>query len=272
MTFSVIIPTHNRRASLAKSLEILLMQEFDDFEIIIVDDGSTDDTGEFLKTIASTKVRCISQENSGVTTARNEGAFISRGAYLIFLDDDDEVSSRWLVDFSDLLSKQPKPDILYCGICIKDIGANLVRYYRPDSELWRFVLSGCWAVRREVFHQVGGYDTRLKFGENTELFMRFGQIPHIISFTIEINFTYNISGTGGGRNPQNIIASNLLILNKHKTFFKRQKSLAGIYNRIAGVNSLKLGKKAAARSFFLKAIRCNPFDLKTSLRFLMTFI
>jgi glycosyltransferase involved in cell wall biosynthesis len=87
---TVIIPTYNHGQFISQTLESVFFQKFRDFELIVVNDGSPDDTEETLRPhIESGKIRYIRQENQGVAAARNRGAAEARGAYLAFLDDDD---------------------------------------------------------------------------------------------------------------------------------------------------------------------------------------
>lgn len=95
---SVIVPVYNGGAYIAKSIKSLLMQSYDNTEIIIVNDGSTDNTREMLEKISSeySSVTVINQENKGVSEARNSGIAESSGEFIMFMDSDDEVSRDWV--------------------------------------------------------------------------------------------------------------------------------------------------------------------------------
>ncbi len=86
---SVIIPTYNRARFLLKAIDSVFAQKYEDFEVIVVDDGSTDDTKEILKTYLK-KISYIYQKNSGVSSARNAGIRVAKGEWVAFLDSDDE--------------------------------------------------------------------------------------------------------------------------------------------------------------------------------------
>lgn len=88
--FSVIIPTYNRGRVIERAVQSVMSQTFNDFEIIIVDDGSVDDTRRILSSITDERLRCIFQENGGAPNARNRGIDEARGRYAAFLDSDDE--------------------------------------------------------------------------------------------------------------------------------------------------------------------------------------
>lgn len=132
--FSVIIPTHNRRETLGRALKSVMEQTFNDYEIIVVDDASTDDTKKYLENF---NVKLISfNENKGVSIARNEGAKVSSGEYLAFLDSDDAWEPRKLEEQYNLL---------------KMTGAKLVH----SNELW--VHQGT-ILNQQKKHEKGGGD------------------------------------------------------------------------------------------------------------------
>lgn len=107
--FSVVIPTYNRAAVIANAINSVLNQSFQDFELIIVDDGSTDDTESIVSRFCNDKISYFKKINSGGSAARNFGIRIARGRYIAFLDSDDwfnenhlENAYNYLIQFSDL--------------------------------------------------------------------------------------------------------------------------------------------------------------------------
>jgi len=105
--FSCIVPVYNRAHTIQRAVESILRQTYQDFEIIIVDDGSTDKLQSALKTYESnSKIKIIKQNNHGVSHARNRGEEISRGRYLAFLDSDDEWLPHKLETQKELLDKK----------------------------------------------------------------------------------------------------------------------------------------------------------------------
>ena len=98
MYFSIVIPTYNRRAEIERCLDSISRQSLQDYEVIVVDDGSTDDTAEYLISLLG-HTTCICQKNSGPSRARNAGLAIAKGRYVIFLDSDDELLPHCLADF-----------------------------------------------------------------------------------------------------------------------------------------------------------------------------
>ena len=99
--FSVIIPAYNAEKFIVRSIKSVLDQNYTDFELIIVDDGSTDGTKGQIEQFSDNRIRYVYQENGGVSAARNKGILESKGEYICFLDSDDE----WKPDHLSLLCK-----------------------------------------------------------------------------------------------------------------------------------------------------------------------
>ena len=99
--FSIIIPTYNRSEHLSKVMRQLLSTQKGDYEIIIVDDGQ-DNTREMLESIGDDRIVYFHRDRKlGVSSARNFGVIKAKGEYIIFFDDDDEVSDSWISDFTE---------------------------------------------------------------------------------------------------------------------------------------------------------------------------
>src|SRR5262245_48697814 len=111
MLFSVVIPVHNRRHLLPRALESVWAQTFTDFEVIVVNDGSTDGTGEWLASHGE-RVLAITQPNRGPGAARNLGTREARGEYVAFLDSDDVWPSGTLETFAGLIRRYNSPAIV----------------------------------------------------------------------------------------------------------------------------------------------------------------
>lgn len=112
MKFSVIIPAYNVKDYIRKCIESVLMQSFSDFEIIVINDGSTDETSNILKQISSKyNINIITKNNEGLGFARNDGIKYSKGDYLIFIDGDDWIDGDYLKKASEIIDLY-EPDII----------------------------------------------------------------------------------------------------------------------------------------------------------------
>lgn len=152
MTFSVIIPTYNREKIIADTIDSVLAQDFQDFEVIVVDDGSTDDTGNVVKNISDQRVRYFHKINEERSVARNFGAKQAKGKFLIFLDSDDRMKNDHLSLVNQYLTDRSfEPRFLFTGFVVRDSEGKTVYEYKkkglfsPEELLYGNHL-GCSAV------------------------------------------------------------------------------------------------------------------------------
>src|SRR5207247_273540 len=169
--FSVIIPTYDRRELLRQTLASLWAQTLTDYEVIVVDDGSTDGTWEELQALGS-RVRALRQQNAGPGAARNLGAKHARGDYLAFLDSDD-VWFPWTLDFfTELIRRHAVSSVLsaklmeftcrseLASVCESPVKAEAFSDYFASHRAGYFVGAGMAVLKREGFVQVGGFTDR----------------------------------------------------------------------------------------------------------------
>lgn len=183
--FSVIIPTFNRSAFLRLTLESVWRQTFSDYEVIVVDDGSTDDTASWLHEIAS-KIKSILQENAGPGAARNNGAQHARGEYLAFLDSDDLWFPWTLETVAELIAKHDRPALISAklvsfkeraeldAITKTRTRAEVFTDYFASSDRDCFVGAGMTFVRRDNFFEAGGFCNRQINLEDHDLVLKLG--------------------------------------------------------------------------------------------------
>jgi glycosyltransferase involved in cell wall biosynthesis len=271
--FSIIIPTYNRSQQLISALNSVLNQLSSDSELVVVDDGSTDGTSRLISEINDKRIKYNYQENAGVSKARNYGAIISSGNYLIFLDSDDNMEPGYLDEMRNCFSGN---DILFIGALIFSDGKFKKtvlpsKPYGKPSETGLF-LAGTFAVKREIFIESGGYDEFLTYAENTELSFRIkSKINNrffIDKFLLRINQpVHRISSS-----PKNIYTSVSRIISIHQSLFKANPALYSLYLNNLGVSCLRLGYQTEARGHFSYSIILTPFNLKPYLRFILTFL
>lgn len=192
---SIIIPTRNRGKRIKKAIESVLEQTYKNFELIIINDASTDGTGEIISKFArkDPRIKVITNEiNLGLARSLNKAIKISCGEYIARLDDDDFWSdARKLEKQIDFLEK--KLDYMLVGggvIRIDEQGKEIIRFYLPreDEEIRRTVLLGnpfahsSVVFRKEAWEKSGGYDENLPFSEDWDLWMRFGKLGKFYNF------------------------------------------------------------------------------------------
>src|SRR5262245_44018890 len=191
MLFSVIIPAFNRLALLKRTLESVWMQTFMDYEVIVVDDGSTDDTASWLQSQAD-RIRIFSQSNKGPGSARNLGANQARGEYLAFLDSDDIWFPWTLATFSRAIAQFAQSAIL--GACLVDfveetdlaatpaspMQALAYQDYFSSHDSGFFVGAGMSVLKRDLFLATGGYTDHPVNSEDHDLILRMGDAPGFV--------------------------------------------------------------------------------------------
>ena len=274
--FSVIIPVFNRPSLICATLDTVLQQKCTDFEIIIIDDGSTDDVKNILSSyLGNRSINYFYQSNSGVSAARNKGASLSNGEYLIFLDSDDLVTENWLSDYTAMISKD-NSDIIYCGINrIK--GNILVEYTDPtdpfkDGKSVGNVIPGSFCIRKKFFEQIGRYDEQLAYGENTELGFRIKKANATFSFINKPNLVYNLYENSHGKNARNKMNGIMYTINKHPQLFSENKDMKMRFLSIAGVAALNCKEYSKAQKYFLKSLCLNPFQMRNYFRLCLGLI
>ena len=117
---SVVIPLYNKEASIAQSLKSVLSQEYDDFEVVIVDDGSTDRSVGVVEDINDSRIRLIKQENGGPSKARNTGVKNAKGEWILFLDADDEMLPEAIEFFAQKIQKHNDVDMFLGEVVINN--------------------------------------------------------------------------------------------------------------------------------------------------------
>lgn len=170
--FSIIIPTYNNASEINRALNSILDQTYENWELIIVDDGSTDDTHVILKPyLKDNRIRCIYQSNQGVTKARNKGIEFCKKQFVTFLDADDVVAEQWLEGFYKLIINSSNPGYLSCAF-LRNSKLVLPKLEAEISNFRYSSLAGSFALNREVIIAIKGYDTNLKQSENWEMTAR----------------------------------------------------------------------------------------------------
>lgn len=182
---SVVLSTYNRLPLLRESVDSVIGQTFDDWELIVVDDGSTDDTRAYLETIDDPRIRSVGLENSGVTSARNAGLRLARGEWVAFHDSDD----LWLPEKLEWqlrrVAAQPTCRWSYTGYSFIDTNgtplperSNLLPL--PVSghilePLLRFEVSTAvptMLVQRSLIEEIGGFDATMLFLSDYDFILR----------------------------------------------------------------------------------------------------
>ena len=182
MKFSVIIPLYNKAPYVRKALESVFAQTYTDFELIVINDGSTDNSsiiaGEYLKGIGGVNYKIINQPNAGVAAARNNGVAQAMGDYLAFLDADDWWEPTYLERMAQLIEDYPdaglygmnyiyyKPGKTRVALKCKTGYINYPKEYYEGSAMMIFTSSSSSSMPKKVFNEMGGFPVGIKLGED----------------------------------------------------------------------------------------------------------
>ncbi len=249
MRFSVIIPLYNKAPYAAKAIGSVLAQTFTDYELIVVDDGSKDDSAEIAAKAIEGRENCylIRQENAGVSVARNNGVAASQGEYLCFLDADDWWDARFLVEMAKLIAEFPDAGIYGTGYTIVNETKRKTRvanigveegfekgyinyceaYYKT---MYMPLTSISVAIPRPVFDAMGGFPKGIKLGEDFLLWIRIA-LKHKVAFLNKPLAYYNqdvdVANRGGGKlhKPEEHMLWNLDFLSEEERINPDYKQL-----------------------------------------------
>lgn len=201
MLFSVVIPAFNRSDLLAATLRSVLAQSFDDYEVIVVDDASTDNTLEVARSFGP-RVTALSQPNAGPGVARNLGLAHARGEYIAFLDSDDLWFPWTLETLRHFISAHNRPSIIsgrpvmftneselapvVCGRAECDTYAD----YLASDPVSVLPGAGLMTARADALRAVGGFTSDRVYCEDADLYMRMGEAPGLVSVRSPATLAY----------------------------------------------------------------------------------
>lgn len=190
---SVVIPCYNHGKFLKEALSNL-NNESSLYEIIIVNDGSVEEeTLQVLDDLKAKSFNVISQENKGLSEARNTGIFHSRGEYILFLDADNSIEADLINKASEIFDSDAEIAVVYSDA--EYVGSKTGRWVVGEFNLQRLMIANyidaCAMVRKSVFDELGGYDSNMVGGwEDWELWLRIGFAGKTFYYLPEIGFQY----------------------------------------------------------------------------------
>lgn len=200
--FSVIIPLYNKERHIVDAVQSVLRQTYKKFEIIIVNDGSTDNSLNSLAMITDSRVKIISQKNAGVSAARNRGIENSKFDYLAFLDADDVWESIFLEEIIELIDVFPSAGWFATGYAYKEFGKvtefiphnlkgkkSLVDFFKY-SIFDLLIHIGSTVIKRSSFDKVGVFPESVIYGEDQDLFARLA-LNYALAYSGKVGVYYN---------------------------------------------------------------------------------
>ena len=284
---SVVIPVYNGERFLRESLESVFAQTFQDYEIVCVDDGSTDGSCALLKQYDE-RLRVIQQANAGQSAARNVGVRQATGSFVAFLDQDDRWYPSKLVQQVAVLSAEPDVVLVHCnydrmdgdGRVLVARAALVERASALASPLGRLigealVFPSAMMVRRDVFQRVGGFDPELRGFEDFDLIARLIRQGRFVLLN-ESGMAYRLHAGGFSRagkmgvirsRERFLIRMRALYAEDHEKDMLIKKMLADCYSDW-GMHDAKEGQPRKGWVKLIQALRQDPLKFRTYSRLL----
>ncbi len=277
---SIVLPTYNRAHLLPRAVESILNQTYKDFELLIVDDASTDNTDTIVKNINDPRIKyikCI--ENKGANAARNIGIKAAKGKYIAFQDSDDE----WYLD---KLEKQVKTmqkasvsvGIVYSGyLKIENkkstyIPRDIINQLEGDisSELLEhnFIGTPAMLIRRECFEKVGLFDEQLPRFQDWELAIRLSKYYHF-KYIKEATMNAYIQTDSITSNDEAHFLAYKMIFEKYYKDFLKDKKLFIISHEKLGIQFYLNEKPKEGKDYLWKAYKADTLNFKLLFKYIL---
>ena len=283
---SVVMPAWNRVGSIRMAVESVLRQTFTDFELLVVDDGSTDGTMDALYDITDPRLRCLANpRNMGPSAARNTGIRAARGDWVAFQDSDDEWLPQKLEKQMARLAAAGGPDVVACytGMAILDQPEHIPKSRTilsyipgPDERIVEgdlqealfahsFISTQMLMARRSTLLDIEGFDETLRALEDWDCAIRLAQRGRFV-FVDEPLVIQTFSDNSITRSRPRWLEARIRIVEKHGSALSALPHiLAGHYIVIAG-EQRRTGNLAAARNSLTAARKLQPYSLSVWLR------
>ncbi len=216
-SISVIVPLYNKEAYIAKTLDSVLNQTYQNYEILIINDGSTDKSTDIINTYTDTRIHLVNQENKGVAAARNLGIEIAKSELIAFLDADDE----WLPEYLETIIKLRKDypnagiyatayyinntqtqikQVILCSDVPKDFEGLLPSYYHAIATGPHPIETSGIVIPHKILNEVGVFNETLRISEDLDLWARIGY-HYPIAYSSKPCSVYNM-GTANNHKVQ----------------------------------------------------------------------
>lgn len=283
-TVSVIIPTYNYGRFIKEAIDSALGQTYAPLEVIVVDDGSTDETAEVVGLFGD-RVRYVKQANAGVCAARNRGVAESSGEFIAFLDADDiwepTKLEKQVVKFDD-----PEVGLVHCGLRVFDSDSGETKDLCLEGAegdvadgllLWEAPVvnasGSAVIVTRKAFDQVEGFDTRSKVGEDWDFCYRVAR-KFKVGFVREPLINYRSHGASAHHNVDEMERGMSLFYSKafatdDPHILKLRNRSLGNFHRVMAGSYFHAGRAGKFVEHSLKSILRNPMNLGYFLQFPM---
>jgi glycosyltransferase involved in cell wall biosynthesis len=275
-TFSVVICTYNRADRVGRAITSVLRQTLEDFELIVVDDGSVDGTGDVVAAMADPRLHYVHRDNGGLSAARNTGVASASGQYVTFLDDDDEALPSWLERMQGALAGDDA--VATCAAYVVDVRGRVLETMSPEPlgpayEDYRgLFLSGTFALPRRGYVAIGGFAESIQYCQHSELALRL--LPHCRASNWPVRVIDEpllrwearpLRQRPAAAPEKVLLGMEYLLVRHHAQLSRSQEALSNCHAR-AGVAAARLGRYPDARRHFALGARAQPRNVRHWLR------
>ena len=278
---SVVLNTYNRVGELAKAIDSVLAQTFTDWQLVVVDDGSTDGTAAYLQSLDYPRLTLVRHENMGLTASRNAGAAAASGTWLTFLDDDDTVDEQWLAAM--VSAVRPDVGIVFCGHQRVSPAGDLLESRSPQPLGPAFLNQkgsywpATWMMRREVFDEAGRFLDGLPFIHQFELLLRAVRSCAALGLNTSsiaeplLHYTVRDDSDRPMQWPQLALDGGRWVLARHPEAFRADRQGRANHEGVIGVAAARCGRMDLARRHLARSVRSDRGDPKRWLRLAASF-
>lgn len=291
---TIIIPLYNKEASIATALRGVLAQSYQDFEVVVVDDGSTDGGAAVVEQFDDPRIRLIRQANGGVSAARNRGIAEARGQHVAFLDADDEWMPTFLEEIAALIAAYPeckaratnyifnsngvKSPTLLRKIPFTEERGVMTNYFEVASCSHPPMWTSAVCIDRDLLQEIGGFPIGIKSGEDLLTWARIAvrtQWAYSMKPLAQYNFDQVSIKEPPTRIPEevDVVGAELKKLWHDYPQVIGQRKYLSLWHKMRSSMYMRLGgyKKECAREAF-KALRYNPLNYKVYAYLVLNFL
>jgi glycosyltransferase involved in cell wall biosynthesis len=263
---SIVIPTYNRAHLISRAIKSVLSQTFTAWQLIVVNDGSQDNTDEVIEQfLGDNRIKYVKKNNTGAADTRNVGVAHATFPWVTFLDSDDEAYPHWLSRFSHAIDHGEQ--IISCGLEKYDEHGKLITTVVPKqtrvSKGGQFTHGGVYIMPKELFLELGGFDAKVRAGQHTEFSFRLKgyAVKHNINTYIISEPLVKIHIHAGYRIRSDFKAKyegSLYTYTKHYNDALSSKKMRSLFEGLIAYNAFKLRKHTTAVKFGIKSFINRP--------------
>ena len=290
---SIIIPLYNKEASIATALRGVLAQTYQDFEVVVVDDGSTDGGAAVVEQFDDPRIRLIRQENGGVSAARNRGIAEARGEHVAFLDADDEWMPEFLEEIAELIAEYPECKARAMNYIFNSTGVKsptilrhmpftegrgvLTNYFEVASCSHPPMWTSAVCIDRDLLQEIGSFPVGIKSGEDLLTWACIA-VRTNWAYSQKALAQYNVEGYAVNERPRRVPADVDVVGAELEKMWREYPKARGLKRYVANWHKMRssvymrLGMKKNSIKEAMISLRYYPFNYKVCAYILLNIL